>query len=591
MTSALCLLGSASALGSQDQALTASSRARGGKIPAKRGPQPRGKAGAPAWPPLPSKSGSVLPGDVVGLQKKVQLLEGDRKAFHESSQWDIKKNQDVINQLREETKKLQLQLADLLQGDEKVVQAVIQGWKEERPYLQNRTCEQALQHLDRQLSEKVKQLNAARHQLWLRQKWLDELRLRHGLRQLEVLEVRDSSTEVAKTLRNLENRLEKARMKAEEAGHITQVYQQLKAYLQEESLAMGNRLDAAEAQMLKTKQELAELHVVNQAALHARDTAKNQLQSLEETVLRERKKRERYVSECKRRAEEKKQQSERMERKTQREHLLLQSEDTIHEGRLGKDEELRQRWAMHQLEMVFGKVKDATGAAETHSVVRRFLAQGDTLAQLETLKGENERVLVTLRQEKQRLQREFENVKYSGEGARVSQQKLQAEMQGQLRAEEQRLGEAQQQLERTQRALQTARECLEHLARKLDHVPGDDDHYQDKELDPKAADYVPALLRLVGEKLLKLQAELSSHDIPELLRHVATQEFYATLEGKLPPYNTRVPLPLAGSKDKYFDEEDSEDEDSEVVTRAALKFRSQKFVETRSKKRNRSRKP
>ncbi|XP_040842290.1 outer dynein arm-docking complex subunit 3 isoform X2 [Ochotona curzoniae] len=531
MTSALCLLGSASALGSQDQALTASSRARGGKIPAKRGPQPRGKAGAPAWPPLPSKSGSVLPGDVVGLQKKVQLLEGDRKAFHESSQWDIKKNQDVINQLREETKKLQLQLADLLQ--------------------------QALQHLDRQLSEKVKQLNAARHQLWLRQKWLDELRLRHGLRQLEVLEVRDSSTEVAK----------------------------------EESLAMGNRLDAAEAQMLKTKQELAELHVVNQAALHARDTAKNQLQSLEETVLRERKKRERYVSECKRRAEEKKQQSERMERKTQREHLLLQSEDTIHEGRLGKDEELRQRWAMHQLEMVFGKVKDATGAAETHSVVRRFLAQGDTLAQLETLKGENERVLVTLRQEKQRLQREFENVKYSGEGARVSQQKLQAEMQGQLRAEEQRLGEAQQQLERTQRALQTARECLEHLARKLDHVPGDDDHYQDKELDPKAADYVPALLRLVGEKLLKLQAELSSHDIPELLRHVATQEFYATLEGKLPPYNTRVPLPLAGSKDKYFDEEDSEDEDSEVVTRAALKFRSQKFVETRSKKRNRSRKP
>lgn len=33
-------------------------------------------------------------------------------------------------------------------------------------------------------------------------------------------------------MRNLENRLEKARMKAEEAEHITGVYLQLKAYLQ-----------------------------------------------------------------------------------------------------------------------------------------------------------------------------------------------------------------------------------------------------------------------------------------------------------------------------------------------------------------------
>lgn len=33
-------------------------------------------------------------------------------------------------------------------------------------------------------------------------------------------------------MRNLENRLEKARMKAEEAEHITSVYLQLKSYLQ-----------------------------------------------------------------------------------------------------------------------------------------------------------------------------------------------------------------------------------------------------------------------------------------------------------------------------------------------------------------------
>ena len=47
--------------------------------------------------------------------------------------------------------------------------------------------------------------------------------------------------------------------------------------------------------------------------------------------------------------------------------------------------------------------------------MRQFLAQGDTFTQLETLKSENEQTLMTLKQEKQRLQRELEDLKYSGE--------------------------------------------------------------------------------------------------------------------------------------------------------------------------------
>lgn len=40
----------------------------------------------------------------------------------------------------------------------------------------------------------------------------------------------------------------------------------------------------------------------------------------------------------------------------------------------------------------------------------------------------------------------------------------------------------------------------------------------------------------------------------------------------------------------FADEEESEEEDNEVVTRAALKMRSQKLIESRSKRRGRSRK-
>ncbi|XP_024412632.1 outer dynein arm-docking complex subunit 3 isoform X2 [Desmodus rotundus] len=618
MASPLCWAASTNALPSQDQ-LSTSSKSKGSQAQAKRR-HTRGKGVEQAWHPLHSKKvpthasvgKSAVHTQVAELQRKIQLLEGDRKSFYESTQWNIKKNQETIDQLLEETRVLQLQLTNLLQGDEKVVQALIWEWKSEKPYLKNRTGQQALEHLDHQLSEKVKQLNALRHQVRLQQKWLEELQLQHSLRELVMAEAQDGNTEVAKTLRNLENRLEKARMKAEEAEHITNVYLQLKAYLQEESLHLENRLDSMEAEVVKTKHELEELHVVNQEALNARDIAKNQLQYMEETVFRERKKRERYVSECKKQAEEKKLQNERMERKTQREHLLLQSDDTIQDSQRAKEEELQLRWNMYQMEVLFGKVKDATGVAETHAVVRRFLAQGDTFMQLETLKSENKQVLLRLKQEKQQLQQELEDLKYSGEARLVSEQKLQAELQGSLKVEEQRRAKAQGQLEQAARAMQMLKEGLEHLVGKLEHVtvgsqvseeaplrttqdlrgttaPQEAGHSTRKELDPKAGDYLPNLLGLFEEKLLKLQAQLEGLDVPEMLRHIADREFFSSLEGKLPTYNTRIALPLASPKDKFFDEEETEEEDYDVVTREELKIRSQKLIESRSKRRSRSR--
>lgn len=60
-----------------------------------------------------------------------------------------------------------------------------------------------------------------------------------------------------------------------------------------------------------------------------------------------------------------------------------------------------------------------TGVGGPQAVVRRFLAQGDTFTQLETLKNENKQVLLRLKQEKQQLQQELEDLKYSGEARLV----------------------------------------------------------------------------------------------------------------------------------------------------------------------------
>lgn len=51
----------------------------------------------------------------------------------------------------------------------------------------------------------------------------------------------------------------------------------------------------------------------------------------------------------------------------------------------------------------------------------------------------------------------------------------------------------------------------------------------EKELDPKTGDYLLNLLGLVEEKLLKLQAQLESHNVPEMLRHIADREVPITI--------------------------------------------------------------
>jgi hypothetical protein len=48
--------------------------------------------------------------ELADLQKKYALLEGDRKAYYETSQWTIKQNRETIAAGKEENKELRLQL-------------------------------------------------------------------------------------------------------------------------------------------------------------------------------------------------------------------------------------------------------------------------------------------------------------------------------------------------------------------------------------------------------------------------------------------------------------------------------------------------
>uniref|UniRef100_H2Z4G1 Uncharacterized protein n=1 Tax=Ciona savignyi TaxID=51511 RepID=H2Z4G1_CIOSA len=246
---------------------------------------------------------------ITEITKKIQLLEGDRKAYYESSQWSIKKNRDIISKMRQDNKNLHKNLADVLAGDDKVIDQAFQGRHVERAALRNKTGKMAVSVVDQKVCDNKKKLNAMRSTTEARKKKLSELKTQRDQMMKDAsaaLELDKGESDAAQHLRQLENRLDKARLKSQEAEHISKVYEKIKAHLQQESLTFHNQLDQQEADILKTRQELSEVQSMYTDAQVARDDAKEELARHEDIVYRERKERELALAELKAQAEEKK---------------------------------------------------------------------------------------------------------------------------------------------------------------------------------------------------------------------------------------------------------------------------------------------
>ncbi|XP_074791068.1 outer dynein arm-docking complex subunit 3 isoform X2 [Natator depressus] len=494
------------------------------------------------------------------LQNKIQLLEGDRKAFYESSQWTIKKNRESIVWLRQENKKLHKKLAAILAGEEQIIKEVFRDRAAEKASLKNKSGEGAIEFINHRLCEKINRLNDLKHQVEVRKRRLEELQLQYDSKVREARgfqEVEEGNVEAAK----------------------------------EQSLTAQTQLDVLEAEILRLHQELHGLQAMNTDAQATRDTTREQLQLQEDSIYRERYTRELKLSELKKQADERRAQNERAERRALRERLPLQTEELLSNAQRNKGTILRARQLLGTVavEETFEKIKTATGVTNSREVVRRFLAQGETFQQLEQLMTQNEEALVQLREEKEALEAELQALTYSGEARVTGAQRLLEELRTHLRQEKMQRDVAKGQLDKVTRVLLVAKAGVEHLARKVQHIRLKSGRFAEAPPDEAAGDYVLELLAETEEKLLKVLAELGDQDQRELLQKIAEEEFHANLEGRLPSANIRVKLPVAQKQDMYYDEEDSGDE-GDVVTRAALKRQSQQIIEAKTKRRNRPRK-
>lgn len=207
------------------------------------------------------------------------MLENDRKTLFEHTQLEVKKNKDALAKLKKENKDLRSSLSSLMSDHGKA-----SGKDSEIGKL-----EQSVQELRRRHDD-------VRHQCSFRQKELDTMRDKLADLEKEMTKLNDDDTPLTRNIRTLENRLDKAMIKYNEAQSIRKTYEQIVKRLKEERIGFDNQLAAIERTLKAKEKDLEELVLMSHDAQHAKEVAKAELLKLEHQLMEEKKQREKELA-------------------------------------------------------------------------------------------------------------------------------------------------------------------------------------------------------------------------------------------------------------------------------------------------------
>ncbi|KAF8570274.1 Coiled-coil domain-containing protein [Paragonimus westermani] len=546
------------------------------------------------------------------MKAKLALL-----AYFESAMHALSENKKRVSELRSENSKLRTILREGLSSgnpsisaigyllEDHIIHHVFHNRQSDRACLSNKSGSDAVTIMDYRTCDAMKKYNALRHHTVQKEEKIEALK--KSYRELQQA-IEDGNATTAgtnkegKRLRELENRLDKAQLKYQEAEHIKRTYIQIKDKLQDEHLTYGHSLDVLEKQIKLANDELAELQIMLNDAVLSRDAAQRELKYQEEVVSSERRRRDAELSSMKRVAENKRSSEDKTGPMTVRDSITEDAQgdsgggsgENIAErgsapGGPGISEEQQQKIA--SFETAFQNIKEATGLSDLSQIVKRFENQGETLCHLHELKDKAEKQCQALREERDRLQLQFEELKYSGETELTSITQLLNQYKKEAETEAQRREQLHQSVSDTSRLLVQCKAGVDHIHDKLTFL-NMSGPYTDKGSEGSEGQ-LPEMLKQCNDRLDELMASLQDVDIEEQLNLMDQEEngelaigadFFNKLEGRMPDYNTRIKIP-SSYRDTVHEEDELGGDDNDILTRAALKKQSQQIVEMRNKKR------
>mmetsp|Transcript_27916 Transcript_27916/g.64357 ORF Transcript_27916/g.64357 Transcript_27916/m.64357 type:complete len:539 (-) Transcript_27916:72-1688(-) len=513
--------------------------------------------------------------DIGELQKRFQLLEGDRKALVETTSATIKANRELLAQVKRENKELRAALAELSQSASK-----------------NAGKDTELQRLEQEVIEMRRKYDDVRQGCSVKQKELDTSADKLKDLEKEAARLHIEDTPLTRHIRTLENRLDKAMIKYNEAQSIRKTYEQIVKRLKEERIGFDNQLAAIERTLKAKEKDLEELVLMSLDAQHAKEVAKSELSKLESQLNEERKQRDKEVSERRALVQQKMEMNQRMEKreKMRREMQMEAAGDLSNEGETALKKSLfstafhsalneskleEEEEKITTYEDAFRKIKDATGVSDVNEVIQKFLTQDETHNNLVAMTKDAQARIDQLNEEKNHAKAKVEEIKYSGTGS-LGSRRIVDEFESHLSEANGKCERNKQKYERIAKILINVKAGVEHLADKLDVIKLDQ---------PQVVltdDTVVEVLVQCEQKLMKLTDFVDPEDTTKDPQERAGTNL------EMPAYNIRIQLPAEGDEDSDQDADDDDQED--VPDRDAVKKYSYLMLEKANKKQKRQRK-
>ncbi|KAJ3066696.1 hypothetical protein HDU98_010016 [Podochytrium sp. JEL0797] len=521
----------------------------------------------------PSQNG--IDDDLHDLKLRFELLEGDRKAYYETSQWAIRQNKEEVSHLRSQNKELSESIAKIKKHD--MDSQSLRSSMTELEKFDQRICE-----IHRKYDELQAEARAKEDKLCEMRDQLADLK-----REAELVKSNMQDSSQAKEIRMLENRLDKAMIKYNEAQSIRKTYEHIVKRLQDERLTFDNQLATFEKTLKAKKMDALELEMMSRDANHAKEVAKAELARFEQQINEERKQRERDLQMRKELVKQKMEVIDKLERKTMQ--IDEQNADTNPNSDSNNQayDEAKER-KMGEYEETMRLIKEATGVSDINEVIAKFQSQGATHNHLTQLQQQNETRVEDLKKRKTEILGEYDELKESGEVKAAHRQRLMEEFEKHLKEARNHTQETKQKFERIAKLLNNTKAGIQHLCDKLEII-------STPEKAPKLPmndNNVKPILEVCIAKLEHLTVNLEGKEIPEPVAPTAAQlqqqgeqpGILQVNQSVLPAFNTRVKLRAVEFEQDLADEEENDDEHGEIPDRESIKKHTNQMINARLKK-------
>jgi len=537
------------------------------------------------------------------LRERMRLLQQDRRANVDLLESNKTTNADEVRFLRDENKELRIRVSQLQRTNDDA-----QGENQE------------LVHAQREVMRMRAEYDSLKSLSTTHKSQLDKLKDDVKTCTLESKRPNQEDNPMTRQIRILENRLDKAMIKYNEAQSIKTTYDQIVKRLKEERVGFDNQLQALERTLQAKQRDYEELLFLSGDANHAREVSQQELQKVKSAYEEERLRRETELRERHQVVQLRKTMYDRaIKREAKRQEII---EKSIVDDNIDGEGETALRASMSMggldgsqsadefaktasnnkidiFENAFRKIKEATGVSDVNEVITKIENQEGTSANLMSLTKENQARIESLTETKDKMQKKVEEIKYSSSGS-GHRRKLVDEKEELLSTSNTRTERWKTKYDRFATTLISVKAGIKHLQDKIENAREDVGGVKSELQD----DTIVHVLRESEDTLLTLFNRVKANQAEEQAITGAPVPLHkqSTIHGGMAidhldenelrenrPFNQRINLPSAGEEHLDDAHEDNlGDLDEEELTRDKVKKASSQILvaqDRRNKKR------